>query len=68
MNQEEVVALMRSSKDSADWNKNCKTVKAAHGGDYPPFWFAAIVLSGLSEQVLGSEAGIKSEEIKLRRG
>jgi len=51
MNQESVVQLMRSSQTQSEWNQNCKKVKEAHGGQYPPFWFAAIVHSGLSSEV-----------------
>lgn len=44
---EGVEAYMASSTSERDWNSRCNDVKQANGGDYPPFWFEAIVLSGL---------------------
>ena len=46
MTQQEVEALMRSSKSGKEWNDNCDKVKSACCG-YPSFWYAAIVRSGL---------------------
>ena len=56
MNQEEVVKLMESSKSEQEWNDNCDKVKKACGG-YPPYWFAAINVSGLAKRVLESFGG-----------
>lgn len=50
---EGVKSLMASSKNEEEWNENCDKVKAANG-DYPRFWYAEIILSGL----LG---GVKSQ-------
>lgn len=50
MTQAEVVALMKSSKSEDEWNANCDKVKKACGG-YPGFWYSAIILSGLLNQV-----------------
>ncbi len=47
MSREEVVALMESSASEDEWNRNCDKVQAAFDNDYPEFWYAAIVLSGL---------------------
>ena len=52
MSEQEVVALMKSSKSESEWNANCDKVKKACGG-YPPFWYKAIVLSGLAAKILG---------------
>ena len=57
MTQDEVLALMRSSTNEQEWNANCDTVKAAHDGGYPPYWFAEVIQRGLCDQVLGSGAG-----------
>lgn len=46
--QNDVVTLMQSSKSESEWNKNCDTIKAANGGDYPSFWYSVIVLSGIA--------------------
>lgn len=46
-----VVDYMRESTSECDWNDRCDQVKAANGDEYPSFWFAAIVLSGLAAQV-----------------
>ena len=48
--QENVVRLMQSSTSESEWNANCDQVKDANGG-YPPFWYSAIVLSGVMSDV-----------------
>ncbi len=53
MSETEVVALMKSSKSEAEWDKNCDFVKKKCGG-YPGFWYAAIILSGLLNKVSSS--------------
>lgn len=50
MSEDEVKTLMESSKSEAEWNANCDKVKRACGG-YPDFWFALIVMSGLSARI-----------------
>ncbi len=52
MNQDEVVALMESSKNEQEWNDNADTVKRKCDG-YPDFWFSAIMLSGVHMAVTG---------------
>lgn len=56
MSQDEVVALMRSSKTEKEWNENCDKVKRACGG-YPDFWYPAIVASGLVYEVKAKFTG-----------
>lgn len=51
MNEQQVVDLMKSSKSETEWNANCDKVMAACGGKYPDFWYMAIVMSGVSEEV-----------------
>ncbi|MBP9090544.1 hypothetical protein KBI23_05900 [bacterium] len=46
-NPTDVEQLMRSSTSEAEWNANCDKVKAANG-DYPSWWYATIVMSGLA--------------------
>jgi len=60
MNQQEVVDLMKSSKNEQEWNDNCDKVKKACGG-YPDFWYPAVIMSGLAKETLG--AG--KDEIKV---
>lgn len=50
MNQEQVVNLMKSATSESDWNAKCDQVKKACGG-YPPFWYGAIIMSGLLNTV-----------------
>lgn len=60
MEQEEVVALMESSRSEDEWDTNCSKVKKACGG-YPSFWYSAIVASGLADRIAksyGSSADI----------
>lgn len=45
--EEDVVELMKSSTDENEWNDNCDKVKDANMGDYPSFWYKAIILSGI---------------------
>jgi len=61
MTQEEVAALMSSSKNETEWNANADKVKAAFGGDYPDFWYGLIIMSGLINRTLGPG----SDEIKI---
>lgn len=49
MNEQEVVALMKSSKSEAEWNANCDKVKKVCGG-YPSFWYSAILLSEVAAE------------------
>ena len=56
MTQDEVLSLMQSSQSQADWSENCDKIRAAHNGEYPPYWLAEVVQSGLMAWVLGSEA------------
>lgn len=51
MSEQEGVALMETSKNSEEWNANCSAVRRACGGQYPEWWFRAIVQSGLSARV-----------------
>ena len=50
MTREEVVELMSSSKTEREWNENADTVKALNDGQYPGFWYAAILLSGVAHE------------------
>ena len=47
---EGVKSLMASSKNGKEWDENCDKVKAANN-DYPKFWYAEIILSGLLGRV-----------------
>ena len=57
MSEEEVVALMKSSRSDDEWNANAARVKAAYGGRYPAFWFPAIMLSGVAEETAQTWGG-----------
>jgi len=46
--QQQVVALMESSRNSKEWNANADEVKRQCGG-YPGFWYSAII--GLAHRV-----------------
>ena len=49
---EGVKSLMTTSKNEKEWNENCDKVKAANlFNDYPHFWYAEIILSGLLGRV-----------------
>ena len=53
MNKDEVVKLMKGSKNETDWNNNADKVKKACNG-YPDFWFGAIVKSGVMAETQDS--------------
>ncbi len=42
-----VVFFMMGAKSAADWNNRCDAVKAANDGQYPDFWYKAIILGGI---------------------
>ena len=57
-----VVALMEKSQTKAEWKAHCETVKSANGGNYPKFWFAAVVQARVLERVAhrwGSDGKLK---------
>lgn len=56
MTQDDVVALMESSRSEDEWNQNCDRVKAACGG-YPDYWYAAVVLSGVAARTQAKWTG-----------
>ena len=52
MTQEQVVRLMQSSKSEREWNDNCSKVKNAFSGKYPSFWWSAIIVSGIADEIM----------------
>ncbi len=61
MNQEQVLNLMKSSKNEAEWNANCDKVKADNKGLYPDYWYKEVIQTRLADTVLGAGAS----EIKV---
>jgi hypothetical protein len=61
MTKQEVIDLMKTSKNTSEWNRNCDIVKERCGGDYPDFWFSTMIMSGLMNEILGPG----SDEIKI---
>jgi len=53
MTKEEVINLMKSSKNSQEWNANCDIVKESNNKNYPNYWWAEIISSGLMDETLG---------------
>ena len=51
MSPEDLVNLMRSSASEEEWKRNVKIVKARFNGDYPPFWFGTMVVSGVMNEI-----------------
>ena len=51
MTEEQVVELMKSSKSGEEWDANCEKVKEAFGGDYPTFWYSALIASDVPEEI-----------------
>lgn len=50
MNETEVIALMETSKSTAEWNTNVAEVKR-RCGDYPQFWYPTMMLSGRFDKI-----------------
>lgn len=63
MTREEVCRYMEKSTSEADWNKRCDKIKSKFGGDYPGFWYQAIVMSGLAQRVAESFGGTAEIQI-----
>ncbi len=53
LDKQEVIDLMKSSKNSQEWKANCDKVKMAYDGQYPDYWYQVIILSGLCDRTLG---------------
>jgi len=51
MTEREVIELMESSQTEQEWDDNADLVRQLNGGDYPGFWFGAILVSGLASRV-----------------
>jgi hypothetical protein len=64
MTQKEVIDLMKSSKNPQEWNANCKTVKDSNDNNYPNYWYAEVILSGLMDETLGEG----SSKITIKTG
>ena len=47
---EGVRELMADSTSNAEWSRNCDAVRAANGGNYPPFWYDTVEASGLADR------------------
>lgn len=47
------IAKLMVTKSETEWNATCDEIKRGRDGEYPPDWYARIVLSGrmLSVQV-----------------
>ena len=45
--QEELSNLTLAASEK-EWNAACDAIKCARGGQYPPDWYAKVVLSGLA--------------------
>lgn len=65
MNEQQVRELMMSSQTEEEWNDNTRKVKAACGGDYPEFWYAEIILSGVARDAATRWSGTDEAKIKI---
>jgi hypothetical protein len=59
MSEQDAVALMKSSRSEAEWKQNADKVWRAYG-EYPHFWYAAIIQSGVAETTKASFAQERS--------
>lgn len=68
MTQEQVVALMETSRSPEEWNNNCDLVKRQCDG-YPNFWYSEIILSGIAARVsaaFGSDAELLVSSLNVQ--
>jgi hypothetical protein len=65
--EKDVVELMQSSKSEEEWNKNCRHVKTANNGQYPSFWWKAVILSNLAEKTANAWGGDAKIHISVSR-
>jgi hypothetical protein len=54
MTQEEAIISLKESKTLSDWNARVDAIKQAHDGDYPSWWYRAVVMSRLADEVAAS--------------
>jgi hypothetical protein len=58
--EEGVVAHMEAATSDNDWNARAKAVKKANGGQYPDFWYPAMIQSKRMDKITakwGSQFG-----------
>jgi hypothetical protein len=60
---DQVAAVMATSRNEEEWNRNCDLIKEAFYGDYPPFWWEAVFMSGVAHRTMANfgsspEAGV----------
>lgn len=65
-----VADYMSEATTQADWDNRIRDVKAANGGDYPIFWYGAVIASGLTIQTAkkwGSSGRIEIEATNVSK-
>lgn len=58
---------LKACESEWEWNKVCDAIKAARDGQYPPDWWAKVMLSGLGQCVAskwGSDLKLESRPFK----
>lgn len=65
MTEQECIDLMKSSKNSNEWNANCLKVKKEHNNDYPRYWWPTFIASGLMNRILNDPT---ADQIKIKAG
>jgi len=63
MNKQEVIDLMKTSKNGNEWDQNCAKIKAAFGNAYPDYWYSEFISSGLMNKILNNP---DADKITLR--
>jgi hypothetical protein len=51
---DQVAAVMETSRNEEEWDRNCDLVKEAFGGIYPSFWWEAVILSGVARRTMAN--------------
>lgn len=63
--REEVISLLKTSKSANEWDRNCDQIKAANGNNYPRWWFAEVVMSGLAGRIAKTWGGDADIHIQI---
>ena len=57
---ESELTALDAATTATDWNAVCDQIKRSRGGQYPPNWYAVVVLSGMAARKAEQFIGVKS--------
>lgn len=48
------IQRLKDTESEAEWNAACDSIKVARGGQYPPNWYATVVMPGLAAEIMAT--------------